>query len=63
MNSKENIDFLEKIIKYFFLPLFICNTLAINYLCICNMYRQALTIILIVFSLNALCWNKRRIIK
>ena len=63
MTSKENIDFLEKILKYFFLPLFICNILAVDYLCMCNMYRQALTIIFIVFSINALCWNKRRITK
>ena len=56
--DEETIALLSFVSKYIFLPIFILYLFGIEVLIIGGMYRQALTLTFLVFTLNAMIWNR-----
>lgn len=56
MNDDEFLSFVG---KYILLPFFICYLLAVEYLFVGGLYRQAITTIIIVFSINAIVFYRK----
>lgn len=61
MFSEEDMELLTKIAKYIFLPIFICYLLGIDVFIFTQEYRKLISLILIAFSFNAICWKRRRL--
>ena len=56
MTSKETLEDFTIIAKYFLLPLFVSYILGTDVLIICQMWRETITLMIEIFSLNALMW-------
>ena len=57
--DEETAEGIVFICKYILLPICIIYLFAVEILIVWKLYRQALTLVFLIFTLNAMIWNRK----